>query len=308
MADSAGPTTQMPRLSMPTKPRNMNLECEHRWKSIVHAIGSILRNLKSDIRYADAYQWIYDLYSVGYGDLLCDSLKWAIRDFLLSEVLPKIQRESGSLLKVMSECWSMHCASSNMIHNLFLFVNKKMSIQLNGHVFSMANNLFRDEVLVNNPGIAAELSKQLLVRVRSERDGVQVNVAEIKHMCHMLQDFGASFYEQIFETPYLGATKEFYQKEAARLQNVSITEYSQTTEIHLKNEANRTSNYYSKATGVKVVDIVHEQLITEYLKNLHVAGPQSPICSALLGSDLQGKLMRFYDIDKEFNEISDFQL
>ena len=135
-------------------------------------------------------------------------------------------------------------------------------------VHELGLDLWRTSV-VRRPVILSRLIETILKLVEGERNGEISDVMLTRSIIVMMVDLGAEVYIKDFEMPFLEATKNYFELEAAKLiDTLNCPEYLQHAEMRLKQEFDRVEMYLHKTTGPKLAGVVENRVVACHAQTL----------------------------------------
>ncbi len=204
-----------------------------------------------------------------YGSRLYTGLKNTTEEHLGS-VADRIEKLSGeALLKAIEHEYERHKKSFSIIREIFMHLDKSNAKQRQfKSVHELGLDLWRTCV-VRRPLILSRLIETILKMVEGERNGEISDVMLTRSIIVMMVDLGAEVYIKDFEAPFLEATKNYYELEAAKLiDTLNCPEYLQHAETRLKQEFDRVEMYLHKTTGPKLAGVVENRVVASHAQTL----------------------------------------
>ncbi|KAG9509946.1 Cullin-3 [Fragariocoptes setiger] len=243
------------------------------WLTLKSAIEEIQKKNNGGLSFEELYRNAYTLVLHKKGDKLYEGVREVIKDHLVGKIRVDVEAAlHNNFLQALNQAWSDHQTSMVMIRDILMYMDR-VYVQHNSvdNVYNLGLNLFRDYV-VNYPGIRDHLRLTLLSQVMVERRGECIEALAIKNVCQMLVQLGIdkrTVYEEIFETPFLEQSAEFYRCESQKfLAENSASAYIRKVEQRIEEESERAKRYLDEATEAKIVQVVEEELITKHMNSI----------------------------------------
>lgn len=109
----------------------------------------------------------------------------------------------------------------------------------------------------------------LLQLVERERTGETIDRSLLKSLVKMLSALG--IYTDVFEKPFLEASRAFYAREGAlRISTYETAEYMLHVEARLREEADRVNACLESSTRKSLILLLEQQLIAEHVTSIVV--------------------------------------
>ncbi|KAG7210335.1 hypothetical protein KM043_011873 [Ampulex compressa] len=248
----------------------------------------------------DRFSDVYSL-CVAYPEPLADRLYNETKRFLdnhVFQLLTKVraQGESG-LLQAYHQAWTEYSQGINYLHRLYLYLNqqhiKKQKLSdaelIYGTTSTTAGD-YQEQMEIGELGLdiwkkrmitplRKSLVSLLLESIHADRVGeAQTTTTEV--ICGVIQSFvrveeykmkgQLDMYQEIFETPFLEASGEFYTREASELlQQSDVTRYVIRVTWRLGQEELRAHKFLHISSVPKVRKCCEEKMIAVHVSWLH---------------------------------------
>jgi cullin 3 len=194
--------------------------------------------------------------------------------------------------------WAWFKISLNHIRDILMYMDRKnLQTKKKKSVHNLGVSLFRD-IVVRNLAINARLVETILEMIDCERNGESVDIHCIRAVTQMLAELGddaaplpspgassvygcssgvgantvssvapySSVYVNVFETPYLERTRQFYAREAQLHLAVSTcSDYLRLASKRIREEQQRVESYLDTQTSEKVRRVVEHELIKNHM-------------------------------------------
>ncbi|KXX80810.1 Cullin-3-B [Madurella mycetomatis] len=273
--------------SRPNKIRPIRRPIMSRDTSEFEPCWDILRGALTDIHNKNASRLSFEhLYRASYkivlrkkGQLLYEKVKSFEEEWFRVHVLPNISELVSSNLVSIA---LLQMPGSNILMYLercYTAESKQPSI------FAATIGLFRDHILRNSLGSAAEQLDQpfvifdivnavMLDLVNMERDGDIIDRTLLRQMTSMLEDLyetddeveNTKLYLTVFEPRFLSASEVFYKNECEKLLRESnASTWLRHTQRRLNEERDRCNTSLSILTTDKITHVVEQELIVARL-------------------------------------------
>uniref|UniRef100_A0A5F9DDP6 Cullin-2 n=1 Tax=Oryctolagus cuniculus TaxID=9986 RepID=A0A5F9DDP6_RABIT len=142
------------------------------------------------------------------------------------------------------------------------------------HLHKLALDMWRR--LMVEP-LQAILIRMLLREIKSDRGGEDPNqkvihgvINSFVHVEQYKKKFPLKFYQEIFESPFLTETGEYYKQEASNLlQESNCSQYMEKVLGRLKDEEIRCRKYLHPSSYIKVIHECQQRMVADHLQFLH---------------------------------------
>ncbi|KAL2016911.1 hypothetical protein VTK56DRAFT_2872 [Thermocarpiscus australiensis] len=306
--------------SRPNKIRPIRRPIMNKDSSEFEPCWDILRGALTDIHNKNATRLSFEnLYRASYkivirkkGHLLYDTVKSFEEEWFRVHVLPRIEelvtnnlvsvallqmpgssaherRETGErFLRGIRSTWEDHNMSMNMIADILMYLERNYVAEARlPSVFAATIGLFRDHILRNSLGSAAEQLGQpfvifdivnavMLDLINMERDGDIIDRNLLRQVTSMLEDLyetddeleNTKLYLTTFEPRFLSASQAFYRNECEKLlREANASTWLRHTQRRLREEQDRCNTSLSMLTTDKITKVVEEELIVARLND-----------------------------------------
>ncbi|CAH3163837.1 unnamed protein product, partial [Porites lobata] len=233
---------------------------------VKNAIQKILEKDTSELSFEGLYRSEYSMVLHKCGERLRSGFEQVVTDHLMEKIRKDVEASlNNNFLDTLNSAWNDYQASLGMIRDILASMDK-WYVRPKGvdNVYTVGLILFRD-LVVQYDTIRDHLCQTLLTLVRSERTGeAAVDRMALKTSCQMLMILGIdsrTFYEEVFEKPFLEESAEFYKLEGQRfLAENSASVYMQKVEARINEESERAKRYLNPTTEELIVKVVEEEL------------------------------------------------
>ncbi|XP_036166172.1 cullin-2-like isoform X1 [Myotis myotis] len=121
------------------------------------------------------------------------------------------------------------------------------------------------------------LTRMLLREIKNDRGGEDPNqkvihgvINSFVHVEQYRKRFPLKFYQEIFESPFLTETGEYYKQEASNLlQESNCSQYMEKVLGRLKDEEIRCRKYLHPSSYTKVIHECQQRMVADHLQFLH---------------------------------------
>uniref|UniRef100_A0A9L0S3V4 Cullin-2 n=1 Tax=Equus caballus TaxID=9796 RepID=A0A9L0S3V4_HORSE len=121
------------------------------------------------------------------------------------------------------------------------------------------------------------LIRMLLREIKNDRGGEDPNqkvihgvINSFVHVEQYKKKFPLKFYQEIFESPFLTETGEYYKQEASNLlQESNCSQYMEKVLGRLKDEEIRCRKYLNPSSYTKVIHECQQRMVADHLQFLH---------------------------------------
>ena len=284
---------------MSLKPKHVNFQ--ETWNVLEETVKCVIT--LSNVPRATWNDRFSDVYSlcVAYPEPFTDKLYNETKKFLDNHVFQLLmsvcaQGESG-WLQAYHRAWTEYSQGINYLHCLYLYLNqqhiqkqKVSDAELIYGTFSTMTDDCQEQMEIGELGLdiwkkrmiiplKKQLVSQLLESIHADRVG-KAEIASTEVVCGVIQSFVSvgkykllgdlDMYQEIFETPFLEASGEFYMKQAVELRLKSdITHYMEKVTSQLVQEELRAHKFLHSSSVPKVRQCCEEKMIATHVAWLH---------------------------------------
>ncbi|GAU50030.1 hypothetical protein TSUD_240230 [Trifolium subterraneum] len=274
------------------------------WKILEHAIHQIYNHNAIGLNFEELYRNAYNMVLYKFGQKLYSGLVSTVTSHLKEMAISVEIAEEGSFLEELIRKWNDHSKSLQMIRDIMRYMemtyipsNKKMPI------YELGLKLWTENVIYSNQ-IRTRLSNTLLKLLSRERAGEEVNSELIKNITKMLMDLGHSVYGQVFETPLLQASSEFYRAESQKLiERCNCGDYLKNVERLINEETDRVNHYLDHESKREITNVLVKEMIENHMLRL-IHMENSGLVNMLCDDKYEG-LSRMYNL---FGRVTDGHL
>ena len=242
---------------------------EKTWQLLENAIKEINADRSSGLSFEELHRNAYNMVVNKYGPRLYNGLKKTTEEHL-RKVADSIEKLNGeAMLKQLEHEYERHKKSFSIIREILMHLDRSNAKQRQyKSTYELGLDSWRIQV-VRRPVILSRMISTILEMIENERNGEISDVMLTRSIVVMLVDLGAEVYIKDFETPFLEATKNYYEREAASLiDTLNSPEYLQHAEKRLKQEVDRVEAYLHKTTGPKLAEVVENRVVACHAQTL----------------------------------------
>lgn len=242
---------------------------EKTWQLLENAIKEINADRSSGLSFEELHRNAYNMVVNKYGARLYNGLKKTTEEHL-GKIADKIEKLNGeAMLKQLEHEYERHKKSFSIIREIFMHLDRSNAKQrLYKPTYELGLDSWRTKV-VRRPLILSRMIHTVLEMIENERNGEISDLTLTRSIIVMMVDLGAEVYIKDFETPFLEATKSYYEREAASLiDTLNSPEYLQHAEKRLKQEVDRVEAYLHKTTGPKLAEVVENRVVACHAETL----------------------------------------
>ncbi|XP_076240147.1 cullin 2 [Calliopsis andreniformis] len=284
---------------MSLKPKRVDFQ--KTWNLLEETVKGVIT--LSNVPRATWNERFSDVYSlcVAYPEPLADQLYNKTKKFLDNHVFQLLmtvyaQGESG-LLQAYHRAWTQYSQGINYLHCLYLYLNqqhiKKQKLSEAELIYGMSSTMnadYQEQMEIGELGLdiwkkrmivplKKQLVSQLLESIHADRVG-EAEKASTEVICGVIQSFvrvgeyklvgQLDMYQEMFETPFLEASAEFYTRQALQLRQQSdITHYMERVTSQLIQEELRAHKFLHASSVPKVKQCCEEEMIATHVAWLH---------------------------------------
>lgn len=296
---------------MSLRPKRVNFDTT--WAQLketvegVVTLGKVKRQVWND-RFSD----VYDL-CVAFPEPLGDQLYYETKYFLdqhVKSLYNSVLSSDENLLSAYHEHWVQYSQGINYLNQLYLYLNtqhikkhkySEADIQFGcveaGHqmmeIGELGLNIWKTNMI---EPLRENLVHLLLEAIKSDRLGDSPTQSVIHGVIHSfinVEEFKMKdplqLYQDIFETPFLRATGDYYRQEASRLlQESDCSQYMEKVLQKLDAENLRSRKYLHPSSYPRVTKECEQCMVADHLQFLHSE------CRAMVEKELKKDLQNMY--------------
>jgi len=271
------------------------------WKLLQNAILEIYKKNASGLSFEELYRNSYNMVLHKHGDKLYQGLKQTVHDRLMEVCGTVSIANDENLLAALNAAWEEHTQSMLMIRDILMYMDRVYVVHNNeAPVYDVGLQKFRENI-TRHLNIKDRMLNALLSNIEKERRGEVINRGLLKNITQMLVDLGIgskTVYEDDFEKHYLSESTRFYRLEAQEfISTNSAPEYMKKVENRINEEVERVSLYLDKSTERKILDVLHQELISEHMQTL-VNMPESGFIFMLTADKLPDLKRMFFLLNR----------
>ncbi|XP_045810038.1 cullin-3A-like [Trifolium pratense] len=243
------------------------------WNILEHAIRDIYKKGNySHHSIEDLYRYAFNMVLHKSSDKLYSGLVATMKSMTshLKEIAESIEAtQGGPFLVKLNRKWNDHSKALLMIGDILMYMDRiYVPRTKKAPVYELGMNLWTETVIYSNQ-IRTRLSNTLSELICRERDGEDVNRKLIKNITKMLMDLGLSVYVQVFETPFLQVSSEFYRAESQKLiECCNCVDYLKNVERLINEEMDRVNHYLDPRIKSKITYVVKKEMIENHILRL----------------------------------------
>uniref|UniRef100_A0A2K6UAL4 Cullin 2 n=1 Tax=Saimiri boliviensis boliviensis TaxID=39432 RepID=A0A2K6UAL4_SAIBB len=251
---------------MSLKPRVVDFD--ETWNKLLTTIKAVVM-----LEYVERATWndrFSDIYAlcVAYPEPLGERLYTETKIFLENHVrhLHKRVLESEEQVLVMyHRYWEEYSKGADYMDCLYRYLNTQ---------FIKKNKLTEADLQYGYGGVDMN---EPLMEIGEDRGGEDPNqkvihgvINSFVHVEQYKKKFPLKFYQEIFESPFLTETGEYYKQEASNLlQESNCSQYMEKVLGRLKDEEIRCRKYLHPSSYTKVIHECQQRMVADHLQFLH---------------------------------------
>lgn len=203
-----------------------------------------------------------------------------LQEYLQSKSKEGSDKRNEDILGFYSDNWKYFTFSSQVIHNIFLYLNRhwvRREMEDGNkkvfEIYSLSLVQWRDAFLGS---IRDFVNRAVLKMIEDDRNGKAIESKFITCIVQSYVELGVensptsrgrvfTFYEENLEKHFMNETKAYYQKESSEfLKNHTVSEYVKKAYNRLVEEKSRAERYLHERTLVPLIAQCEEILIMKY--------------------------------------------
>lgn len=273
-------------------------EAERMWLALRDGFAQIFNHNAASLSFEELYRYAYTLVLHKRGQMLYNGTVFCVEAQLRSVASTiRAQTDSTQFMEVLMKSWGDHLVNMELTSDILMYLDKNfVPHQRLTPVYAKGMQLFCHHV-VKDTVIQSRLRNLLLNLILAERNG---NIVDFQHlrlaveMLTKLQSYlGKPVYFEEFEEPFLAATRNYYEKEAAEyISSYSATDFLKRAQMRMTEESVRVAKYLSDATGGPLATLLYDVWIATHYRA--VALNESSGGPFLIKNDLVEELHRMY--------------
>lgn len=234
-----------------------------------NAIHEINNDNSSGLSFEELHRNAYNMVVNKYGPRLYTGLQVTTENHLAKIADTIEQRNGEAMLQSIRHEYERHKKSFSIIREIFMHLDKSNAKQRQyKSVHDLGLELWR-RCVIRTPIIMSRMMETILQMIENDRNGEISDTMLIRSISVMMIDLGAEVYVKDFETAFLEATKNYYEKEAADLiDRLSCPEYLEHAEKRLKEESDRVTAYLHPTSGPKLAEVVENRIVAAHAQTL----------------------------------------
>lgn len=236
------------------------------------AIDKIHSRNASQLSFEELYRTAYNLVVERHGEALYRRIEKSLREHLRKQHDKLKQVSDPFLLESLASMWEDHVRSMSMIRDVLMYLDRSW-VQMQPDmlpVYDRGSSLFLHEI-VQSTDLAKRIVSLHLDHLHRKRKGELVDTKAIRTSYRMLVDLGGrsrKVVEELFETPFLHATEEYYgQMSLEALDNMTAPNYLQFAAKKLEEERKLAEIVFPDLQS-KLNKVVQKELITKHSKTI----------------------------------------
>ncbi|CAG8438138.1 568_t:CDS:10 [Ambispora leptoticha] len=270
------------------------------WAKLQKAIRAIHNSQPASDSLEELYKACENLCLHKMANSLYERLKNEIEVHIVNEHANN-PAESDIFLLSINQLWKDHQQQMGLIRSIFLYLDRTYVLRNSGiaSLWDMGIDLFRKHIMSPTGPLRQKTREGLITLITKERDGESVDRSLLHSLIRMHIDL--SIYNTAFESYFLQATRDYYDKEAQRLLEVmEIPEYLHHVQNRLEKESERNRAYLDRKTKMNLIKAVESMLLENHLDLILEKGfPE------MMNREQQKDLALLYDL---FQQVSALDL
>jgi len=256
--------TIKPLRSKPKLPENFEAETWQKLQAAVHAVHA-KRTVGHSLE--ELYRAVEDMCLQNMAANVYDRLRAVCEQHIEArlEALLGQTPDTHAFLALVQACWADHCDQMLTLRSIFLYLDRTYVMQAASKksLWDMGLTIFRAH-LSRRPEVARKTVQGLLTLIESERSGDQVDRTLLHSLLRMFHDL--AMYVELFEVPFLRATREYFAAEAAtELQVMDVASYLQHVRTRLQHEEQRVVHYLHLSTRKQLLATTLQTLLAVHV-------------------------------------------
>lgn len=223
---------------------------------------------------------------------------------------------NDTLLQRYFNAWSEYSKGIEFLNSLYLYLNqqhiKKQKLSEAEIVYGNVSSDSQEQMEIGELGLdiwrvymieslGEELVKQILEGIKADRTGTDFTSKNVIHgviqSFVQVQDYkkkgNLKLYQELFETPMLSASGEYYRSEASiLLQKCTVSQYMEEVIKKLEDENRRAQKFLHISSITKLRKECEERMITDHLDFLYSE------CKEMVSQEKRSDLKNMYTLLK----------
>lgn len=279
---------------MSLKPRVVDFN--ETWNKLLTTIKAVVMlDHVERATWSDRFSDIYAL-CVAYPEPLGERLYKETKIFLenhVQQLYKKVLESEEKVLSMYHSYWEDYSKGAEYMDNLYRYLNTqfiKKNKQTEADIQYGYGGGDINEPLMEIGELALDIWRKLMIEqlqtvllrmllqeIRNDRCGEDPNqkvihgvINSFVHVEQYKKKFPLKFYQEIFETPFLEKTGEYYKQEASNLlQESNCSQYMEKVLARLKDEEVRCRKYLHPSSYTKVIHECQQRMVADHLQFLH---------------------------------------
>ncbi|XP_049412004.1 cullin-1-like [Solanum stenotomum] len=232
-----------------------------------------------------------------YSEQLYDKYKEAVEDYIITIVLPSLNKKHDEfLLKELEKRWASHKLMVKWLLKFFRYLDKFFIKRAEVPALNEVGlSCFRDLVYHDVKG---RVTDAVIALIDQEREGEKIDRVLLKNVIDLYIDMGKGrmdYYVNDFEEAMLRDSACHYSRKASTwIVEDSCPEYMLKAEECLQKERDRVSHYLHSSTETKLLEKMQNQVLITYTNQL--LEKEDSGCRALLKDEKVEDLTRMYSL------------
>ncbi|KAF7633371.1 CULLIN_2 domain-containing protein [Meloidogyne graminicola] len=254
------------------------LNFDANWSILQDSVIKIQRKERVSVTCVELYNIVENLCQMNYAQEIFSRLQILIYNFSDSECLKLVEGSqncsSETFLIMLNRLWDNFCQQLSLTRSVFLYLDRTYRVQQNTSgvsIWDTGHEAFRKRI-IERFGICSRAVNGILKLIEKDRREIQVDKHLLKSLLRMF--INLQIYDFSFEKEFLKETELFYFEESSlQMQELTINNYLQFAQKRLLEEEERVQYYLEYSTAKKLIGIVENCFIANYLDSIIAKGP-----------------------------------
>lgn len=247
-------------------------EAERMWLSLKDAFGQIFNHNAASLSFEELYRYAYTLVLHKRGQKLYEGTYFCVEAQLQSVASTlRAQTDPTQFMEFLLKSWNDHTVNMGLARDILMYLDKNFVPPRHlTPVYAMGMQMFC-HVVVRDTAIRPRFRNLLLNLILDKRNGVMVDLKHLRLAVSMLTSLQyymeQPVYSEEFEAPFLVATRNYYEKEAADfLASHSASDFLRQAQKRMVEEREIAAAYLSDETEAPLSKLLYDVWIAAHCR------------------------------------------